>query len=351
MKLASRRGLFALLAIGLLAAGVAGFFMSGTVAQAQALQTPPGAPTDLRVTDVSQDNRDGLAWDTPVHDGGDAIIGYQLQRRTTSSDNWETPVNTGSTDTVYTVTKEGSDSGYFYRVRAVNSVDPGAWSNQITVGGRPTWKSGAEGTPWAKSHPTLPRIRLDWAGKLHDNGGKPITGWTWRMKKASSSDFVSKGTVPAGQTRVEATGLEYDTTYDFVVIAHNEDRSSFTSVDGQATTVGKDRGPLIAFYNATGGYNWSTNTNWRTAEPLGRWAGVVTNDDGRVIALDLPNNNLQGSLPAEISNLTELQLLMVRGNGGLSGPLPLSMSGMSSLTHLNAILTQVCAPDDAVLQE
>ena len=34
-KLASRRGLFALLAIGLLAAGVAGFFMSGAVVQAQ----------------------------------------------------------------------------------------------------------------------------------------------------------------------------------------------------------------------------------------------------------------------------------------------------------------------------
>ncbi len=112
-----------------------------------------------------------------------------------------------------------------------------------------------------------------------------------------------------------------------------------------------DRDALTALYNATGGANWTYNHNWLSAEPLGKWGGVTTDDDGRVIALELPNNNLQGSLPAEISDLSELQVLMIRENRGLSGPLPLSMTGMSSMTHLYTVYTQVCAPDDAAIQE
>ena len=112
-----------------------------------------------------------------------------------------------------------------------------------------------------------------------------------------------------------------------------------------------DRDALTALYNATSGANWTYNKNWLSAEPLGKWGGVTTNDEGRVIALELPNNNLQGSLPEEISDLSELQVLMIRENRGLSGPLPLSMTGMSSMTHLYTVYTQVCAPDDAAIQE
>ena len=44
VKLTSRRALFALLVIGLVAAGVAGFFMSGAVAQAQEQETASCRP-------------------------------------------------------------------------------------------------------------------------------------------------------------------------------------------------------------------------------------------------------------------------------------------------------------------
>ena len=318
---------------------------------AQASTVGSSATTDLRVTDVSRDTQDGLTWAAPTDTGDSAITGYQLERRTTSSDNWEAPINTGSTDTAYTVSKSNWAVGYIYRVRAVNSVSPGAWSNEIKVAGRPTWKSGAAGTPTATPHATLRQITLDWTGKLNHDGGKPVTKWRWRMKKASSNGYAWKDELPAEQTSVIATGLEYGATYDFDVIAYNEDRSSYTTTDARAATAAEDRAPLLKFYHATGGANWTHNDNWLSEKPLHRWAGVATDDDGRVIAIDLHNNNLQGPLPAEISNLLKLQQIYVLGNEGLSGPLPSSMPGMSSMKHLDASGTGLCAPDNAALRE
>lgn len=319
---------------------------------AEATTVVSSAPTELRVTDVSHISRDSLAWTAPSEEHGAAVVtGYELQRRRTDSSKWDDPVNTGSTNTAYTVTKEGWGFGYSYRVRGVSGRGDGPWSNELTVGGRPAWKSGAAGTPTATPHATLPQITLDWTGKLSNDGGKPVTKWRWRMKKASSNDFVWKDELPAEQTSVIATGLEFGATYDFDVIAYNEDRNSYTSLDARATTATEDRATLVKFYNATGGANWTYSGNWLSAEPLHRWSGVATDDDGRVIALDLPNNNLLGPMPAEISDLSRLQQIYVQNNERLRGPLLSSMAGLSSMKHLNTRGTGLCAPDDAALRE
>ncbi|MDE2869672.1 MAG: ankyrin repeat domain-containing protein [Chloroflexota bacterium] len=67
-----------------------------------------------------------------------------------------------------------------------------------------------------------------------------------------------------------------------------------------------DRAALIALYHATDGPNWIRNANWLTNEPLHRWAGVVTDEDGRVVALELFQNNLDGFIPKEVGNLDHL---------------------------------------------
>lgn len=55
-----------------------------------------------------------------------------------------------------------------------------------------------------------------------------------------------------------------------------------------------DREALVALYNATGGENWSTYTNWNTGADLSEWHGVKVNGQGRVVVLKLVSNNLQG---------------------------------------------------------
>ena len=74
-KLTARRGLFALLAIGLLAAGVAGFFVSGAVAQAQEQETalPSTYDTDgdglIEISNTAQLN--AVRWDLDGNGVGD----------------------------------------------------------------------------------------------------------------------------------------------------------------------------------------------------------------------------------------------------------------------------------------
>ena len=83
-----------------------------------------------------------------------------------------------------------------------------------------------------------------------------------------------------------------------------------------------DRAALVALYNATGGVNWTNNTNWLSNEALSEWYRVETDEDGRVTALRLNDNELSGEIPAELGNLTRLSHLALWGNPDLERTVP-----------------------------
>ena len=97
--------------------------------------------------------------------------------------------------------------------------------------------------------------------------------------------------------------------------------------------VAGDKAALAALYNATDGANWTTNTNWNSEQPLGGWHGVTTNGDGRVTALALNDNGLDGTLPAALGDLTALEQLDLGAND-LSGALSEEIADLTSLTSL-----------------
>jgi len=68
-----------------------------------------------------------------------------------------------------------------------------------------------------------------------------------------------------------------------------------------------ERSVLGAFFYATGGAGWRTSDNWLDGDPCwDAWYGVTCDEHGYVIALELPDNRLEGSLPASIGSLKSL---------------------------------------------
>ena len=92
-----------------------------------------------------------------------------------------------------------------------------------------------------------------------------------------------------------------------------------------------DRAALVALYEATtGGFDWD---NWLCEAPLDQWAGVTTDENGRVTGLEL-DNNMRGSIPPELGTLDKLQRLDLSGNE-LRGLIPSELGNLQNLQYLN----------------
>ena len=95
---------------------------------------------------------------------------------------------------------------------------------------------------------------------------------------------------------------------------------------------------LVDFYNQTNGANWDINTNWNTDQLINTWYGVVVLN-GQVEQLDLSRNQLDGSIPASLGDLTNLEILYLWGNE-LTGSIP-DLSHLTSLLQLNLSRNQL----------
>ena len=99
-------------------------------------------------------------------------------------------------------------------------------------------------------------------------------------------------------------------------------------------SVAEDRAALVTLYNATDGPNWTDNTNWLSNEALSAWHGVTTDADGRVTDLLFYDNQLTGTIPTQLGQLTELQYLNLNNNE-LSGTIPTELRRLTKLTGLD----------------
>jgi len=89
---------------------------------------------------------------------------------------------------------------------------------------------------------------------------------------------------------------------------------------------------LKALYDATDGDNW-TNT-WDTLQPVSTWFGVTLDGTGRVTNLFLSENQLNGNIPSELENLTNLINLNL-GINQFTGSIPSELGNLTSLESLN----------------
>ena len=108
-----------------------------------------------------------------------------------------------------------------------------------------------------------------------------------------------------------------------------------------------DRETLAAFYDATGGPDWTDDTNWKSDEPLYTWYGVTTGGGGRVAGIWLPRNNVTGTLPALLGELTSLKVLELGGNR-FSGSIPVEFGNLRHLEKLSLYGPRMAEDDEGL---
>jgi len=117
----------------------------------------------------------------------------------------------------------------------------------------------------------------------------------------------------------------------------------------------RDSLALVALYNSTNGPQW--NESWDLAAPMNAWESIQLDQDGRVMSIILIANELSGTLPPELGNLSKLRYLwlannhligqipaelgklkylekLVLNNNQLSGPIPEELAKLESLQYL-----------------
>ncbi len=131
--------------------------------------------------------------------------------------------------------------------------------------------------------------------------------------------------------------------YIQVVKADNADPNNVTRVKIEQVQPlpQSDRDALMTFYNSTNGDNWFKNTYWGTNEEVGSWFGVATfpiNGQDRVTTISFLGNGMDGILPVDLQNLSELRNLTFQNqneeNSQLQGPIPDELGNLTELKTL-----------------
>jgi hypothetical protein len=105
---------------------------------------------------------------------------------------------------------------------------------------------------------------------------------------------------------------------------------------GQSDIAPEECLALEDLFESTSGDNWVNNDGWLDSTAVCTdWYGVTCDDAGEhVVILDLNSNNLDGTIPASLNDLTALVSLDLTNNQ-LSGSIPTSLGSLSNLTALS----------------
>ncbi len=104
---------------------------------------------------------------------------------------------------------------------------------------------------------------------------------------------------------------------------------------------------LAALYKGTNGTGWGNKDGWLANNTPCSWWGVTCNQ-WHVTALHLAGNQLTGSIPRELGDLSSLDTLEVQSNA-LRGPLPQSLSNLAALQVFHFDTDALCLPNSAGL--
>lgn len=177
---------------------------------------PPKVP--IRIDEVSSDFA-VISWDPPEYTGGCQLDNYIVEKRETTSTEWQT-VSTTTVRTTIKITKLKTGSEYQFRVFAENRYGKSsAITSPVVTAQYPFSVPGAPGIPVATTVTKYSMV-IEWAPPAMD-GGSPITGYHLERKEKNSILWTKLNKLIITDARFKTSGLEEGIEYEFRVFAEN----------------------------------------------------------------------------------------------------------------------------------
>ncbi|NME70209.1 T9SS type A sorting domain-containing protein [Flammeovirga aprica] len=151
---------------------------------------------------------------------------------------------------------------------------------------------------------------------LSEGGIKFRADSTWDNNWGGN--LFPNGTAVAGGDNINVTvSGTYDITLDLSTNTY-----SFNNLASEKNGVSiAEYGALVDIYNKLGGDFWKNTNNWMTDADVSEWYGVSV-IDRKVVAINLSNNGLWGTIPPSIAHLQYITSLDLSVNGisGMDAP-------------------------------
>ena len=205
-------------------------FDEGKVAKSVLGKTPT-APRSLSSPQQSSSTI-SLSWTAPESNGGSAITEYQVEQSAAGVSSWDLVAKTSST--VLQVTNLEPQSGYRFRVLAINGLGQSPYSNELSVS--TTIGSLSNPRNLEISQVSSSSLILSWLAPT-STGGQAITNYLVEYSGDSGVTWAEYTKPVSTETFLALSQLTPAKTYSFRVVAITSSATSSPSTAVSATTL------------------------------------------------------------------------------------------------------------------
>jgi mono/diheme cytochrome c family protein len=189
--------------------------------------SPPLAPSVLQATAASA-AQINLSW----NDNSSDEAGFKIERSASANGPFSVIASVASNMKTYADLNLAAATTYFYRVKASNSAGDSAYTNTVSA----TTQNAPVNPPLSPTNMVLAvasptQINISWQDKSSDESGFKV-----ERSANAGGPFAVVGTVGAGVTTYQNTGLAPSTTYYYRVYSYNSAGNSAPTTAANATT-------------------------------------------------------------------------------------------------------------------
>uniref|UniRef100_A0A3Q3JJU8 Fibronectin type-III domain-containing protein n=1 Tax=Monopterus albus TaxID=43700 RepID=A0A3Q3JJU8_MONAL len=179
----------------------------------------PGPPTGpVKLDEVTADSVI-LSWSPPEYDGGCSINNYIVEKRDTSTTNWQIVSATVARTTIKAVRlKTGTE--YQFRIAAENRYGKSSTLLSDTIVAQYPFEVPGPPHSVVVQSPTKESMVVVWE-KPSNDGGSKILGYHLELKEKNSILWVKQNKQLIPETRFKVVSLEEGIEYEFRVYAEN----------------------------------------------------------------------------------------------------------------------------------